>query len=133
MTMSTVVRSIGVMTAQLPGPRDRMTQFLAGMAPAYTWGSETRSRTLAPMFITKPLVLDPKIRFALVGGRLALKQIEHWSFANPDPGDATIEQASYDEEPPATDGREGLHSLETLIAAYLSARDGRRVALPLGY
>ncbi|MEP6687703.1 MAG: gfo/Idh/MocA family oxidoreductase, partial [Gemmatimonadales bacterium] len=35
------------------------------------------------------------------------------------------------EEPPATDGREGLHSLEILIATYLSARDGRRVALPL--
>ena len=32
---------------------------------------------------------------------------------------------------PDTDGREGLHSLEILIATYLSARDGRRVALPL--
>ena len=34
---------------------------------------------------------------------------------------------------PDTDGREGLHSLEILIATYLSARDGRRVALPLEY
>ena len=32
---------------------------------------------------------------------------------------------------PETDGREGLRSLETLIASYLSARDGRRVVLPL--
>jgi len=32
---------------------------------------------------------------------------------------------------PDTDGREGLHSLEILIATYLSARDGRRIALPL--
>ena len=32
-----------------------------------------------------------------------------------------------------TDGREGLRSLEVLIASYLSARDGRRVALPLEY
>jgi UDP-N-acetyl-2-amino-2-deoxyglucuronate dehydrogenase len=32
-----------------------------------------------------------------------------------------------------TDGREGLKSLELLIAMYLSARDGRRVALPLEY
>jgi UDP-N-acetyl-2-amino-2-deoxyglucuronate dehydrogenase len=32
-----------------------------------------------------------------------------------------------------TDGREGLRSLEILIASYLSARDGRRVALPLEY
>jgi UDP-N-acetyl-2-amino-2-deoxyglucuronate dehydrogenase len=32
-----------------------------------------------------------------------------------------------------TDGREGLKTLEVLIATYLSARDGRRVALPLDY
>lgn len=31
------------------------------------------------------------------------------------------------------DGREGLRSLEVLIAAYLSARDGKRVSLPLQY
>ena len=34
---------------------------------------------------------------------------------------------------PAVDGREGLKSLEVLIAAYLSARDGRQVSLPLEY
>lgn len=34
---------------------------------------------------------------------------------------------------PETDGREGLRSLELLIAAYLSARDGRKVSLPLEY
>ena len=32
-----------------------------------------------------------------------------------------------------TDGREGLKSLELLIAMYLSARDGKRVNLPLAY
>jgi UDP-N-acetyl-2-amino-2-deoxyglucuronate dehydrogenase len=37
------------------------------------------------------------------------------------------------ETDPNTDGREGLRSLEVLIAAYLSARDGRRVSLPLEY
>jgi predicted dehydrogenase len=37
------------------------------------------------------------------------------------------------EAEPETDGREGLKSLEVLIATYLSARDGRRVALPLDY
>ncbi len=37
------------------------------------------------------------------------------------------------EAEPDTDGREGLRSLELLIASYLSARDGRRVALPLEY
>jgi len=34
---------------------------------------------------------------------------------------------------PETDGREGLKSLELLIAAYLSARDGKTVSLPLEY
>jgi UDP-N-acetyl-2-amino-2-deoxyglucuronate dehydrogenase len=34
---------------------------------------------------------------------------------------------------PETDGREGLKSLELLIAAYMSARDGRTVSLPLEY
>jgi UDP-N-acetyl-2-amino-2-deoxyglucuronate dehydrogenase len=32
-----------------------------------------------------------------------------------------------------TDGREGLKSLELLIAMYLSARDGKRINLPLAY
>jgi UDP-N-acetyl-2-amino-2-deoxyglucuronate dehydrogenase len=36
-------------------------------------------------------------------------------------------------ENPETDGREGLKSLEVLIATYLSARDGRRVVQPLDY
>ena len=87
-----------------------------------------------------------------VGG-VAVNKIEHWEFAEPDPDDAIVEQASYDttsvygfghplyydnvikslrgEAVPDTDGREGLHSLEILIATYISARDGRRVALPL--
>ena len=34
---------------------------------------------------------------------------------------------------PETDGREGLKTLELLIAMYLSSRDGKRVALPLDY
>jgi len=34
---------------------------------------------------------------------------------------------------PETDGREGLKSLEVLIAAYLSARDGKTVSLPLDF
>jgi UDP-N-acetyl-2-amino-2-deoxyglucuronate dehydrogenase len=32
-----------------------------------------------------------------------------------------------------TDGREGLRSLEVLIAIYRSARDGHRISLPLEY
>jgi len=34
---------------------------------------------------------------------------------------------------PETDGREGLKSLELIIAAYLSARDGKTISLPLEY
>ena len=34
---------------------------------------------------------------------------------------------------PETDGREGLKSLEILIAAYLSARDDKTISLPLKY
>ena len=87
-----------------------------------------------------------------VGG-VAVNQIQHWEFAEPDPDDEKIKDASYQttsvygfgnplyydhvikvlrgEAEPETDGREGLKSLETLIATYLSARDGRRVPLPL--
>lgn len=89
-----------------------------------------------------------------VGG-VAVNEIQHWEFAEPDVDDEKVKDASYattsvygfghplyygnvikvlqGEAEPETDGREGLRSLETLIAAYLSARDGRRVALPLDY
>jgi len=89
-----------------------------------------------------------------VGG-VAVNQIEHWEFAENMPEDETIQQASYQttsvygfghplyydnvirvlrgEAEPETDGREGLKTLEVLIAAYISARDGRRVSLPLEY
>jgi UDP-N-acetyl-2-amino-2-deoxyglucuronate dehydrogenase len=88
-------------------------------------------------------------------GGVAVNEVEHWEFAEPDLDDAKIKDASYQttsvygfghplyydnvikvlrgESEPETDGREGLNSLEILIAAYLSARDGRRVALPLEY
>ncbi|OQA32762.1 MAG: 1,5-anhydro-D-fructose reductase [Betaproteobacteria bacterium ADurb.Bin341] len=89
-----------------------------------------------------------------VGG-VAVNEIQHWEFDTPDADDAKIASASYEttsvygfghplyydnvinvlrgEALPETDGREGLKSLELLIAAYLSARDGKRVALPLEY
>jgi UDP-N-acetyl-2-amino-2-deoxyglucuronate dehydrogenase len=90
-----------------------------------------------------------------VGG-VAVNEIQHWEFAEPDPeDDRLVEQASYQttsvygfghplyydnvlrvlrgEDEPETDGREGLRSLEVLIASYISARDGRRVSLPLDY
>lgn len=89
-----------------------------------------------------------------VGG-VAVNEIQHWQFASDDPMDAEIGDASYQttsvygfghplyydnvinvlrgDAHAETDGREGLKSLELLIALYLSARDGKRVNLPLSY
>jgi UDP-N-acetyl-2-amino-2-deoxyglucuronate dehydrogenase len=86
---------------------------------------------------------------------VALNEIQEWTFAEPAPEDDQIGQASYEttsvygfghplyyenviaalrgEVEAETSGREGLRSLEILIAAYLSARDGARVNLPLEY
>jgi UDP-N-acetyl-2-amino-2-deoxyglucuronate dehydrogenase len=88
-------------------------------------------------------------------GGVAVNEIQHWEFAEPDEDDKKIHDASYEttsvygfghplyyenviktlrgEAEAETDGREGLRSLELLIAAYLSARDGRTVPLPLEY
>lgn len=89
-----------------------------------------------------------------VGG-VAVNEFQHWEFSEPHADDEKVKQASYEttsvygfghplyfdnvikvlrgEASPETDGREGLKSLETLIAAYLSARDGKRISLPLDY
>jgi len=89
-----------------------------------------------------------------VGG-VAVNEIQQWEFAESDPEDERIDQASYatqsvygfghvgyyenvinvlrGESGAGTDGREGLRTLELLIAAYRSARDGRQVSLPLEY
>jgi UDP-N-acetyl-2-amino-2-deoxyglucuronate dehydrogenase len=88
-------------------------------------------------------------------GGVAVNEVQQWEFAQSDPDDALVRDASYQttsvygfghplyydnvikvlrgEAEPETDGREGLKSLEVLVAAYMSARDGRRVALPLEY
>lgn len=89
-----------------------------------------------------------------VGG-VAVNEIQTWDFAEPKDYDDDIRTANYEttsvygfghplyyknvvdvmrgEASPETDGREGLKSLELLIAAYLSARDGKTISLPLQY
>ena len=89
-----------------------------------------------------------------VGG-VAVNDIQQWEFSEPKDYDTKIKDANYEttsvygfghplyyknvidvmygEAKPETDGREGLKSLELLIAAYLSARDGKTVSLPLEY
>jgi UDP-N-acetyl-2-amino-2-deoxyglucuronate dehydrogenase len=87
-----------------------------------------------------------------VGG-VAVNEIQHWAFEEPLPEDEQVRNASYatpsvygfghplyydnvirtlqGEADAAVDGYEGLRSLEVIIAAYRSARDGVRVGLPL--
>lgn len=89
-----------------------------------------------------------------VGG-VAVNEIQHWEFEDERDYDQSIKTANYEttsvygfghplyyrnvidvmrgKVEPETDGREGLKSLEVLIAAYLSARDGKTVSLPLKY
>lgn len=86
-------------------------------------------------------------------GGVAVNEIQHWEFEKPDEMDNQIEDANYQttsvygfghplyyknvidvlrgEAKPEIVGRDGLKSLEVLIAAYRSARDGKRVNFPL--
>lgn len=88
-------------------------------------------------------------------GGTAVNEIQHWQFEDTHADDDFVKKASYEttsvygfghplyydnvikvlrgEDIPETDGREGLKSLEVLIAAYLSARDGKRISIPLDY
>ena len=89
-----------------------------------------------------------------VGG-VAVNDIQHWEFDETKDYDDQVKTANYEttsvygfghplyyknvvdvmrgKAEPETDGREGLKSLELLIAAYLSARDGKTINLPLEY
>jgi UDP-N-acetyl-2-amino-2-deoxyglucuronate dehydrogenase len=86
-------------------------------------------------------------------GGVAVNEIQHWQFDEPQPGDDAAKGANYatpsvyghghplyyanvidtlqGRAHAEVDGYEGLRSLEVVIAAYRSARDGVRVGLPL--
>jgi UDP-N-acetyl-2-amino-2-deoxyglucuronate dehydrogenase len=88
-------------------------------------------------------------------GGVAVNDIQHWEFEESKDYDNEVKEANYQttsvyglghplyynnvievlrgDAEPETDGREGLKSLEILIAAYLSARDDRTISLPLEY
>jgi UDP-N-acetyl-2-amino-2-deoxyglucuronate dehydrogenase len=86
-------------------------------------------------------------------GGVAVNEVQHWQFDDARPEDDEVTSASYStasvygpghplyydnviatlrgEKNAEVDGYEGLRSLEVVIAAYRSARDGVRVGLPL--
>lgn len=86
-------------------------------------------------------------------GGVAVNQIQEWQFVESKPEDEQVMQANYEttsvygfghplyyqnvvatlrgRAQPETDGRQGLHSLELLMAAYRSARDNCTISLPL--
>ena len=86
-------------------------------------------------------------------GGVAVNQIQHWEFDESRPEDETVKAANYGttsvygpghplyydnvistlrgEQQAEVDGYSGLRSLEVVLAAYRSARDGVRVGLPL--
>jgi len=88
-------------------------------------------------------------------GGIAVNEIQTWKFEVQCDYDVDIQSANYQttsvygfghplyyknvvdvmrgRAKPDTDGREGLKSLELLVAAYMSARDGQTVGLPLNY
>lgn len=88
-------------------------------------------------------------------GGVAVNEIQHWDFKDILDSDESIKSVNYETNSvygfghvlyyknvidvlrgvsePYTDGREGLRSLELLVALYRAARDGTRVALPLDY
>jgi UDP-N-acetyl-2-amino-2-deoxyglucuronate dehydrogenase len=122
-----------------------------------------RSGTLGSMSVTMltyPQNLEGSITIlgekgtVRIGG-VAVNEIQHWQFDQPREYDTLVESANYEttsvygfghplyyrnvievlrgNAEPETDGREGLKSLELLIAAYLAARDGKTISLPLEF
>lgn len=116
--------------------------------------------SMAVTMLTYPKNLEGSItilgeRGSVRVGGLAVNEIQHWQFEDKRDYDDAIANANYETSSvygfghplyyhnvievlrggaePETDGREGLKSLEVLIAAYLSARDGHTVSLPLEY
>ncbi len=116
--------------------------------------------SMAVTMLTYPKNLEGSITIigekgtARVGG-VAVNDIQIWDFAEARDYDADVKNANYEttsvygfghplyfknvidvlrgDAEPETDGREGLKSLEVLIAAYCSARDNKTISLPLEY
>lgn len=116
--------------------------------------------SMAVTMLTYPKNLEGSITIlgetgsAKIGG-VAVNEIQTWDFADQRDYDAEVKSANYEttsvygfghplyyknvidvmrgKAEPETDGREGLKSLEFLTAAYMAARDGGSVGLPLHF
>lgn len=116
--------------------------------------------SMAVTMLTYPKNLEGSITIlgetgsAKIGG-IAVNEIQTWDFADQRDYDDEVKSANYEttsvygfghplyyrnvidvmhgNAEPETDGREGLKSLEFLTAAYLAARDGASVGLPLHF
>ena len=116
--------------------------------------------SMAVTMLTYPKNLEGSITIlgetgsAKIGG-VAVNEIQTWDFADQRDYDDEVKSANYEttsvygfghplyyrnvidvmhgNAEPETDGREGLKSLEFLTAAYLAARDGGSVGLPLHF
>jgi UDP-N-acetyl-2-amino-2-deoxyglucuronate dehydrogenase len=115
--------------------------------------AEDRDAALEVLAVGQHRHVDRGERGTVRLGGVAVNKIEHWQFDEPRPEDAEVFDASYapasvygfghplyydnviaslrGEGAAQVDGYEGLRSLEVIIAAYRSARDGVRVGLPL--
>ena len=149
------VESVMAYTATL----DRNIEVEDSGVAALRWRSGAMG-TLNVTMLTYPKNMEGSITIlgekgtVRIGG-VAVNEIQKWEFSEPHEDDQRVKEVSYETtsvdvfgQPlyylnvietlrgtasAETDGREGLKSLELLIAMYLSSRDGKRVALPLEY
>ncbi|BDT72847.1 D-apiose dehydrogenase [Comamonadaceae bacterium OS-4] len=119
-----------------------------------TLGSMSVTMLTYPQNLEGSIIILGEKGTVKVGG-MAVNDIQQWQFEESRDYDEQIKSANYEttsvygfghplyygnvidvlrgKAEPETDGREGLKSLELLIAAYLAARDGKTVSLPLDY
>lgn len=149
------VESVMAYTATL----DRNIEVEDSGVAALRWRSGAMG-TLNVTMLTYPKNMEGSITIlgekgtVRIGG-VAVNEIQKWEFSEPHEDDQRVKEVSYETmsvygfghplyylnvietlrgtASAETDGREGLKSLELLIAMYLSSRDGKRVALPLEY
>lgn len=117
-------------------------------------GSMSVTMLAYPRNIEGSIIVMGEKGTAKVGG-VAVNKVDLWEFEDETLSKSDAEKASYETisvygfghsayyrnvintmrgtEQAETDGREGLRSLEILISAYMSARDGKRISLPLLY